>query len=323
MDRKEIKNKSIMTDVRKFIREEFQEEIKEVKDPMQEKSKDEILQDILDNALIDLKNKDYPEPPDFLSIKNDMGEYSTVFSPGNISAITGKAKAKKTFVQTMIIATLAKNNVFDETIKANLPKGKRNVVLFDTEQSVFFTAKINKRVNALNEHEHDNLKIYSLRGTDAKTLMELVEKVTNDDDNIGVLFIDQVADLARSINDEEEAVSVVRNLERISKEKELHICCIIHQNKNDNYATGWLGSQMLKKSESIISVTKSLEDEKLSIVEADATRGLGFKEFKIYIDGHGLPRIYREYEEIVNPNQFVETEKEDDDFAPIQGKVPF
>jgi len=72
----------------------------------------------------------------------------------------------------------------------------------------------------------------------------------------------------------------------------IHILCIIHQNKHDNFATGWLGSSIMKKTEAIISVTKDDANPSISLVSCDLIRGvMDFKSFQIYIDNEGLPQI--------------------------------
>jgi len=276
-----------MKDILKFVRKDLQKEIKEIKDPMQDLSEDEKLKLILNNTKIDLKNKKYEKPLSYLEIRADSG-YTTVFSPSNISAITGKAKARKSFIQSMIIASTVKNGNIDGTINSNLPKGKENIILFDTEQSEYHVSLVAKRINKLIEYDASNLYVYSLRGLDAETIINLINYVVENIENLGMIFIDQVADLTKSINSEEEAVKIVKLLERVSKEKELHICCVIHQNKGDNFASGWLGSQIMKKAETVISVSK---DEDKSLVKADLTRNKEFKDFEFSINEFGIPYI--------------------------------
>lgn len=60
-------------------------------------------------------------------------------------------------------------------------------------------------------------------------------------------MIDGIADLAMAINDEIEASRVVSLLMKWTKLYNIHITLVIHQNKNDEYATGHLGSAILKR----------------------------------------------------------------------------
>lgn len=297
----------------KFIRKDLQKDIIEIKDPMQEKSKEDILKDIIKETYIDLKNKEYKQAPAFLSIRKDIG-FTPIFTPSNISAITGKAKARKSFVQSMMIASVTKNGMIDDTIHAKLPKGKENIILFDTEQSEYHVSNVAKRVNKLIKYEAENLYIYSLRGLDAETIIDILNYTTENIKDIGVIFIDQIADLTKSINSEEEAVKIVKTLEKISKEKELHICCVIHQNKGDNFASGWLGSQIMKKAETVISVSIDAEVKTISHVEPSLTRNVEFKSFQMQINEEGIPYVLDVNSENennnYNANEYIEPSKD-------------
>jgi len=302
--------------IKKFVRLDLQHEIKEIKDPMQELSKEDKLKQILDNSFIDIDNKVYEEPPAYLSIKDENNKYTTVFSPANISAITGKAKAKKSFVQSMIISAVVKNSEIDNTLKGSMPNNKRNIILFDTEQSIFHVSRVRKRIKKLTKNQDNHVFVYSLRGLDADVIIDLINYVAENTNNLGMIFIDQVADLAKSINNEEEAVKIIKLLERITKEKEIHICCVIHQNKGDNYASGWLGTQIMKKAETVISVERDKTDKNKSIVKADLTRSIEFQEFTIELL-NGIPYIF-------NPQTPYEYEQhKNDTYLEPVAEVPF
>ena len=71
----------------------------------------------------------YEVPPEILWVNG-----STIGTLGNFSASTGKAKSKKTFNISAIVAAALKN---DEVLKysAYLPPNKRKILYVDTEQS--------------------------------------------------------------------------------------------------------------------------------------------------------------------------------------------
>ncbi len=72
----------------------------------------------------------------------------------------------------------------------------------------------------------------------------------------------------------------------------LHITVIIHQNKNDNYATGHLGSSITKKAECVMSVAKDEHDNTISEVSCDYIRGaMEFDKFKFRINENGIPVV--------------------------------
>ena len=73
----------------------------------------------------------YEVPPEILWVNG-----STIGTLGNFSASTGKAKSKKTFNISAIVAAALKN---DEVLKysAYLPPNKRKILYVDTEQSKY------------------------------------------------------------------------------------------------------------------------------------------------------------------------------------------
>ena len=72
-----------------------------------------------------------PVPPQILWVGD-----CTIATFGNFSASTGKAKSKKTFNITAMVAA-AVNNSTVLKYRASLPDGKRKILYFDTEQSRF------------------------------------------------------------------------------------------------------------------------------------------------------------------------------------------
>ena len=247
-------------------------------------------------------NLDIPvaKPPVIMRIKAYMGTsfgYSRVFTLGNFSAITGKSKSKKTYLATLLLSAAVKNSYFDIVFEASLPKGRNGVLLFDTEQSNYDAYVTAKRVNDLLGYSDDRFGAFDLREFTpmerCKIIDRALEKMHND---VSFVVIDGIADLAMAINDEIEASRVVSLLMRWTKKYNLHIVNIIHQNKNDEYATGHLGSAILKKSECIISGKKDISDTSQSEVKCDLIRGAGdFDDFEFRIDEHGLPHVIDNY----------------------------
>lgn len=82
-------------------------------------------------------------PPEILWVNG-----STIGTLGNFSASTGKAKSKKTFNVSAIVAAALKN---DEVLKysAYLPPNKRKILYVDTEQSKYHCHKVMERICAL------------------------------------------------------------------------------------------------------------------------------------------------------------------------------
>ena len=249
------------------------------------------IEKMLLSSRLDL-NKEIAKPPTILKIKQvynaDFVE-QRLFTLGNFSAITGKSKAKKTYLATSIITALLSGG-FGHFI-GSLPEAKKRVVSFDTEQSNYDAWSTAHRIKRL-INDQPNYESFALREYSGTQRCEIIDYYLSKNNDISFVLIDGIADLAKAINDEEEASRVVGLLLKWSKIYNVHICCIIHQNKNDNFATGHLGSSIMKKSEAVISVEKEKEDKRTSIVRCDLIRGVAdFDDFKIRINDKGLPEI--------------------------------
>ena len=85
-------------------------------------------------------SKCYEKAPEILKVHG-----SVIGTLGNFSASIGKAKSKKTFNISAIVAAALKN---DEVLKysAYLPPNKRKILYVDTEQSKYHCHKVMERI---------------------------------------------------------------------------------------------------------------------------------------------------------------------------------
>ena len=244
----------------------------------------------LRRAKVDL-SKPVMRPPIAISIKEyEMHTVNDIrlFTLGNFSAVIGKAKSKKTFFLNMI-ASVVVDNQFDK-FKLMLPKEKKGLVYFDTEQGDYDVYNTAKRIASLSG-KSGGFDFFQLREFDPRERCEMIEEYMRENPQVGFVVIDGIADLGMAINDEEEATRISSLLMRWTKQYNCHITNVIHQNKMNDFATGHLGSYIMKKAEIIISVTKCKEDKRRSIVECDMSRGPDFEKFAFAIDENGLPYL--------------------------------
>jgi len=215
-----------------------------------------------------------------------------VFTLGNFSAIIGKAKSKKTYLLSAISAAIISQRTLWKKFKGH-PDSKHLVLYFDTEQGDYDAWNVVRRICTLSGGINpDKFKAWNLRRFTPAERCQIIEfALQMYKDSIAFMVIDGIADLATAINDEDEATRVTGLLLRWTKDYNCHIATVIHQNKNDNFATGHLGSSIMKKCEIIISVTKDTQDFTMSQIECDYTRSVEFKAFKMHIDTDGLPVI--------------------------------
>ena len=85
-------------------------------------------------------SKIYEKAPEILKVQG-----SVIGTLGNFSASIGKAKSKKTFNVSAIVAAALKNGTVLRYV-AELSDGKRKVLYVDTEQSPYHCLKVMKRI---------------------------------------------------------------------------------------------------------------------------------------------------------------------------------
>ena len=136
-------------------------------------------------------------------------------------------------------------------------------IYIDTEQGDFHAAKSKKRIQSMATLDprvnYPNFKHYRFRGLlTNKERLKLTDYVMQSFDNIGLVVIDGVVDLAsKGVNDEEEATALASKLLQWTSSKNCHISIVLHENKNDRNAKGHLGAMLVQKAETTISLTKS------------------------------------------------------------------
>lgn len=247
---------------------------------------------LLKRARVDL-SKPVMRPPIALSVRHTtMSGYSDtrMFTVGNFSAIIGKAKSKKTFFLNMISSVFINEAAFPNKFIPSLPEGKRGIVYFDTEQGDYDVYNTAKRIVTL-AGSYRNFEMYQLREFEPRQRCEIIDEYLKENPQVGFVVIDGIADLGTAINDEEEATRVTSLLMRWTKQYKNHVTCVIHQNKMNEFATGHLGSYIMKKAEIIISVTKDSTLKERSLVSCDMSRGADFDDFYFRINENGIPEL--------------------------------
>lgn len=228
-----------------------------------------------------------PAPEVALKIGN-----AVIGTLGNILSVIGKAKSRKSFFIGMAIsASITKNKVFS-LITNELPKGKERVLYFDTEQHKYDVQIALKRICTITGiKEPQNLNVYGLRAKNPIERLELIEYAVYNTPELGIVFIDGIKDLITSINDEEQATMIISKLMKWSEEKNILIVTVLHQNKGDTNARGHIGTEQNNKAQTVLTVTKSADNDMVSIVKADMCRYLEPESFAFEIDKNGIPYI--------------------------------
>lgn len=248
---------------------------------------EESIDDILLESHVNLL-EEIPVPPTCVRIRNfDAGEIrrQRLFTLGNISATTGKQKSKKSMLASCLLAATSSNSVIHEKIIGEMPDGKTMSILFDTEQAKYDTHKLGIRI-LKSGGNLNSINVWCLREHEPKNRIKIIERALERYGHLtGFVVIDGIADLVNSINDEEEANKVVGKLMKWTSAYNIHIHVVIHQNKDSNWATGHIGSAVLKKSECVIGVEKNQERPERSTVTCQFMRGAPeWKDFELVIE---------------------------------------
>jgi len=233
---------------------------------------------------------------------------------GNFSLIIGKAKSRKSFFINIAVSTVLSEDVILNQFKGVLPSEQSTVLYFDTEQGKYHVQLALKRIcEQINISEPTNLQVFGLRSLNPSERLKIIEYAIYNTPNLGFVIIDGIKDLINSINDEAEATMIASKLLKWTEEKNIHIITVLHQNKSDNNARGHIGTELINKAETVLSVTKNEQDKDISIVEAQQCRNREPEPFAFEINENGLPVLVEDFEirTETKKNKFDVTDLED------------
>ena len=216
----------------------------------------------------------------------------TIATFGNFSASTGKAKSKKTFnISAMVAAAVTNSTVLN--YRACLPEGKRNILYFDTEQSKFHCHSVLERIYKLSglslKEDDPRLMFWGLREYTPKLRIAVIDYALRKYDEVGLVIIDGLRDLMYDINNGKEATDVMTVLMDWTSVYELHIHTVLHLNKNDNNPRGHIGTELENKAETVLIISKNTMNNSVSEVKPMHMRDKEFTTFAFHIDDNKLP----------------------------------
>lgn len=223
----------------------------------------------------------------------------TVATLGNFSASTGKPKSKKTFnVSAIVASALSGKEVLK--YKAELPPCKNRVLYIDTEQSKCHCHKVLHRILKLaglpTDRESDRIEFFVLREYTPDQRKDIIRWALHEEQNIGLVIIDGIRDLIHDINSPSESLDIINELMRWSSYYELHIHTVLHLNKGDDNTRGHIGSELNNKAETILQISKSVENGRISEVRAMHIRDREFTPFAFEIGEDSLPRLVKDHQ---------------------------
>ena len=240
-------------------------------------------------------NEELPPPPIALSLGTyTYGQqiYPIPFGTyGNFSALVGASKSMKTFLKSALIAGYIGGQAqnYFPNLKGH-DVGDKLIIDVDTEQSLWHTQRVAKRVCEMVGTNPNNFIPFTTREYDAKIRFQFIEWIMMESEyrnNIGLITIDGAADVMDNVNDLDEANKITQGMMKWTTKSNAHLCTILHRNHNTDKPTGHLGSSIMKKSETVAFVTR---DDKLTKVTPDYCRNYPFDEFYFELDENHLPK---------------------------------
>ena len=201
---------------------------------------------------------------------------------GGIMMISAKAKGGKTGCLGALVAG-AIRRAGDENVDclgfyvAPCPFGKR-VIHIDTEQSeedhedgVY---SIVERANYGDDHP-EHLHTYDFTSIHDRFLA-LEQRLFNPKlPPVHMIFVDGIADMVGSVNDEDTAVSVCEKIIEWCKQLDCGMVVVLHENQKGlggaGVTRGWLGSQLERKAYSHISISYNNDEYVIDFINCRKT----------------------------------------------------
>jgi hypothetical protein len=241
-------------------------------------------------------NPNAPKREDCITIVNDLNESFRLATYGNFSVVTGQAKSRKSFfVQCLASAFLNNETQPLQKIKGHAKEDKFNLLYFDTEQEE--GTDVNELMNRIYQmsgrtpDQLPNFRCYPLRSVKTEDRYQTIKNYILGVENVGLVIIDGIKDLLKSINNEESATNLTDDLLQWTSKVKCHIVCVLHENKNSETARGHIGTELINKAESVISIRKSDNNSMSSEIVPTFTRGKEFQNFAFTISESGIPII--------------------------------
>ncbi|MCY4781691.1 AAA family ATPase [Sphingobacterium sp. UT-1RO-CII-1] len=202
-----------------------------------------------------------------------------VFTKKSISTLIGKAKSGKTTATSWIVAQCIQQGMV--------------VLWLDTEQGEYYGSRTQSWIlNIAGMSLCPNLHYLDVRVFNPVERFSMLEQAIAHF-NPDLVVIDGIRDLVFDINNPEEATIMSGNMMRVAQQYECHVLSVLHTNKGNDNARGHLGTEMINKSETVISVCT--DDYKNVVCSPEFTRSEPFQEFAFQRDTYGIPQLIQDY----------------------------
>ena len=179
------------------------------------------------------------------------------FPRGELVALTGKPKAGKTFVSSVLMSLCFSSQLLSMKRDDLSPL---SVLWYDTEQSDVSTLDIlkNRIMHMVGEEfRAEHFHVFNVRREPWRERLPLLE-VAIEEYHPDLVVVDGIRDLVNDINDGELSQEVLELLMRLASEQHCCIVSLLHQNKSpeDRNLRGWIGTELTNKAFEVFECRK-------------------------------------------------------------------
>lgn len=256
----------------------------------------EWLKEIVKDSQVDL-SEEIERPDTIISIGSHEYNGKTfptdVMTAGEFSVISAPSKTKKSFLKSAFVAAFIGGesiNYFDN-FRGHRKDDNETIIDIDTEQSAYYSQRTFRNSIKMVGGMYENYIPFKLRRLTAPKRVEFIDAYLRENrfkKNIRLMFIDGIADLVQDSNDLVMSNAIVEKIMQWTDIYKMHICVIIHNAYGQKKPTGHLGSSITKKAETVMFLSKSEHDPRITEVECGYSRGVDFEPFSFMIK-NGLP----------------------------------
>lgn len=245
---------------------------------------------LYDECFIDI-HKTMERPPIALGIGyhyyKDKQYLNPTLTYGEMSAIVAPQKNKKTFFKAALAASYIGGKATEHFPgMVTCRSGKKYILDFDTEQGKYYAQRAFKTVMEMVGDHYDNYLPFGLKTLTDDERVKFIDAVIEEHKGeVGIVFIDGIADLCMNTNDIEKSKKVLQKMIDWTG-MGLHLCGVIHKTFEKDKATGHLGTFMQKKAETTIflrTTDKDTNNSPVEVIQKDS-RGAPFDKFYFNLD---------------------------------------
>jgi hypothetical protein len=251
------------------------------------------IQEVIEKRRFSVNNP----PPDTswrLTKQNPDGSVVGVAAPGELVMVYGAMKSRKSTILNCITTSC-----FIEDVERTLGfqydlKPGEEILHFDTEMPLTAfhrrQVKMNRMCGYGDDNDIPNLQAFSLKPYNYLERRKQIDWIIEHTENVGLIILDQTADLVKDINDRDSTAELIDLLSVWSDKTQAVILGCCHVTRGTEDMTGTMGHELAKKMDSGFFLEKERETKYTKVTHL-LSREEDVDTFKFEHDSYGLPTL--------------------------------